>query len=118
QLIHKTHSEVHQAAGGGKLIFGLVTALWAASSGMTAITTTLNIVYHVRETRPAWKQRAVGVGLTGALAVIVIIALTLVLSGEKIAEVIARHVGFGSVFTLTWKVAQWPVAGACMLFAF
>src|SRR5437588_9588185 len=42
QLIQKTLSEVHQSAGGGKLIFGILGALCAAASGMTAICTTRN----------------------------------------------------------------------------
>jgi membrane protein len=118
QLVQKTLSEVHQSSGGGKLAFGILSALWAASSGVSAICTTLNVAYHVKETRPWWKQKTVAIGLTLALAVIVIVALTLILFGEKIADFIAAHVGFGSVFTITWKIAQWPVAGGFMLLAF
>jgi len=117
-LIQKTLNEVHRAAGGGKLFFGIVTALWAASSGMSQICTTLNAVYHVRETRPWWKRQSIAVGLTVAIAVIVIVALTLILFGEKIADFVAAHVGFGTVFTMTWKVLQWPVAAGFMLVAF
>jgi membrane protein len=118
ELIQKTLSEVHRAAGGGKLIFGLLSALWAASGGMSAICSTLNVVYHVRETRSWVKQHAVSVGLTIALAVLVIMALTLILFGGKIADFIAHHVGFGSVFTIAWKILQWPIAAGFMFLAF
>src|SRR5438128_7103236 len=37
QLVVATLDEVTHARGGGKLSFGLLAALWAASSGMNAI---------------------------------------------------------------------------------
>src|SRR4051812_42458930 len=53
-LVQKTIDDVIRSSGGGKLIFGLLTALWAASNGMGAITETLNVAYGVEETRPWW----------------------------------------------------------------
>ncbi|HEX8354651.1 MAG TPA: YhjD/YihY/BrkB family envelope integrity protein, partial [Pyrinomonadaceae bacterium] len=37
QLIAKTVTDVTQASGGGKLSFGILATLWAASNGMGAI---------------------------------------------------------------------------------
>src|SRR5262245_34960753 len=44
-LIHRTIDEISKEKGGGKLSFGLLAALWAASNGMSAITDTLNVAY-------------------------------------------------------------------------
>ncbi|MEP7070651.1 MAG: YhjD/YihY/BrkB family envelope integrity protein, partial [Usitatibacter sp.] len=57
QLVASTMREVSESSGGGKLSFGLLAALWAASNGMTAMSETLNVAYEVKETRPWWKVR-------------------------------------------------------------
>src|SRR5919199_1218593 len=64
-----------------QLSYGFLAALWAASNGMGAISESLNIAYDVEETRPWWKARLIAICLTIALAVLIIIALTLVLYG-------------------------------------
>ena len=118
QLVSETMLEVSTASGGGKIWFGILAALWAASNGMGAVTQSLNIAYDVKETRPWWKQRLDAVGMTVALALLVISALVLVLYGGRIAESVAGSYGFGQVFTLGWKILQWPIVLAFMLLAF
>jgi membrane protein len=118
QLIDSTMWEVSKASGAGKLSFGLLAALWAASNGMGAMTQALNTAYDVKESRPWWKQRAVAVGLTIGLSVLIIGAVGLVLGGSKIAEHLAAAYGFSAVFVMTWKILQWPIALAFMLLAF
>jgi membrane protein len=118
QLIDNTMWEVSSASSGGKLSFGILAALWAASSGLSAITDSLNTAYDVTETRPWWKQRLTAIGLTVALSVLIILALVLVVAGGRIAEGLASVYGFGPVFPLTWKIIQWPVVLACMILAF
>ncbi|HAF15968.1 MAG TPA: ribonuclease BN [Blastocatellia bacterium] len=117
-LISATMLEVSSASGGGKISFGILAALWAASNGMGAISDSLNVAYHVKETRSWWKLRLIAVGLTLVLAILIISALALVLSGGKIADFLAGHFGFSEVFTLGWKVLQWPIVLAFLLLAF
>jgi membrane protein len=118
QLIDNTMIEVSSSSGGGKLSFGILAALWAASSGMTAITDSLNTAYNLTESRPWWKQRLTSIGLTVALSILIIGALVLVVAGGHIAEGLAAAYGFGPVFPITWKIIQWPVVFACMISAF
>ena len=118
QLIDNTMYEVAESSGGGKLSFGILAALWAASNGLGAITESLNTAYDLKETRPWWKQRLTAIGLTVALSILIIGALILVVAGGHIAEWLAAHYGFGPVFPLSWKIIQWPVVLACMTFAF
>jgi len=117
-LIDNTMTEVSTASGGGKLSFGILAALWAASNGLGAITESLNTAYDLKETRPWWKQRLTAIGLTTALSVFIIGALVLVVAGGRIAEWLAATYGFGPVFPLAWKIIQWPAVLACMTFAF
>src|SRR5262249_8363410 len=118
QLIDTTMYEVTNASGAGKLSFGLLAALWAASNGMGAITQALNTAYGVKETRPWWKQRVVAVGLTITLSVLIVGALMIVIGGGKLLDHLAATYGFGSLITLLWKIAQWPVALCAMLLSF
>jgi membrane protein len=117
-LIFKTVNEVQEHAGGGKLSFGILATLWAASNGMGALTDALNVAYEVRETRPWWKSRLIAVALTIVLSVLILSALVLVLFGGHIAVWIAAHWSFGAVFVTAWKVLQWVVVLAFVLLAF
>jgi len=110
QLVHSTLDEVSKARGGGKLSFGILAALWAASNGMGAISETLNIAYDVKERRPWWKVRLISIGLTISLALLIISALVIVLYGGKLADFVAAASGFSNVFTVAWKILQWPIA--------
>ncbi|HZG52498.1 MAG TPA: YihY/virulence factor BrkB family protein [Pyrinomonadaceae bacterium] len=117
-LIHETIEKVEEGSGGGKISFGILATLWAASNGMTAICQTLNVAYEVEETRAWWKVRLISLGLTVALAVLVLSALTLMLFGGHIAEYVAASFSFGQVFTWGWKILQWPVVLLFVLAAF
>lgn len=118
ELVQKTITEVSEQAGGAKLSFGVLAALWAASNGMGAISETLNVAYNVKETRPWWKVRLVTVGLTIAIALLIISALALLLYGHRIADALAASYGLSAVFTLTWKIAQWPIVLLFILLSF
>jgi membrane protein len=118
QLVDTTMGEITGASGAGKLSFGLLATLWAASNGMGAITQALNIAYDVEETRPWWKQRLVAIVLTIALSVFVITALLLVLLGGKVADTLAVHYQLGGFFPIAWRVLQWPIVFAFMVLSF
>ena len=110
QLVTDTLKQVQAGAGGGKLSVGILVTLWAAASGMSAMMDGLNRAYEVKETRPWWKTKLIALGLTIALSGFLIVATVLVLSGSRLAEFISGYFGFQTLFTATWKIAQWPVA--------
>ena len=118
QLISQTMTEVASASSGGKISFGILAALWAASNGMTAITTSLNSAYDVEETRPWWKQRLTAIALTISLSVLIISALILVVAGGWIADWLGATFGLGSTFPFAWKIIQWPIVLFCITLAF
>ncbi|HEY0170884.1 MAG TPA: YihY/virulence factor BrkB family protein [Pyrinomonadaceae bacterium] len=118
QLVRATVEEITEGAGGGKLSFGLVAALWFASFGMGAVGDTLNSAYGVRESRPFWRVRLISLGLTAALAALIISALALVLYGGEIGEGLAGRYDLGAAFVAVWNVIQWPIVLAFVLFGF
>jgi membrane protein len=110
QLVVSTIDEVIRARGGGKLSFGLLAALWAASSGMNAIGQALNTAYDVSETRPWWKVRLISIALTVVLALLIISALLIVLYGGGLGGFLANLLHLGSAFTVAWKFLHWPLS--------
>lgn len=118
RLIYTTVDEIGQNADGSKLSFGILTALWIASSGMGAISEALNAMYGVRESRPWWKVRLASVGLTITLALLIISALLLILYGGEIGEAITNYFNQTKDFETFWIVAQVPLILAFVLLAF
>lgn len=117
-LVKKTMDEISIGASGGKLSFGFLAALWAASNGMTAITDTLNVAYDVQEKRSWWKLRLVAITLTIILALMIIMALAILLMGGRLADYIAAVAGLGPIFVSVWKILQWVLVLAFVVLTF
>jgi len=118
QLVVVTIDQVTNARGGGKLSFGLLAALWAASSGLNALAQALNVAYDVPETRPWWKVRLISIALTVALAILIISALLIVLYGGQLGHFLATFVHEDEAFQIGWKILQWPITLAFVFIAF
>jgi membrane protein len=116
-MVERFLQQVAAGSGANILSLGGLGALWASSSGVTAIMEALNVVYDVQEeSRPFWRVRLTAILLTIGLAGFVILALTLVLYGPTIGAWIADFVGLGRAFTWAWTILQWPVVVGLMLF--
>jgi membrane protein len=109
ELVLKTLQEISANAGGGKLSLGLVGTLWAASGGMGAVIDGLNRAYKVKEGRPWWKAQLLSILLTIALVIFIVMALSIVLYGNRIGEFAATYVGLGAQFQIVWNIIQWPI---------
>jgi membrane protein len=118
RLVSATIEEVIAARGTGKLSFGILAALWAASSGINALGQALNGAYKVPETRPWWKVRLISVALTVALAVLIVSALLIVLYGGRLGHFLFAAFHEGHPFKITWKILQWPIALTFVFLAF
>ncbi len=118
QLVVATIDQVAKERGSGKLWFGLLAALWAASSGLNALAQALNSAYDVAETRPWWRVRLISIGLTISLAVLIIAALLIVLYGGQLGHFLAAYIHEGFAFAVLWKILQWPIALAFVFLAF
>ena len=115
ELVHSVVNQTFKSSSGLKLAMGLLGALWAASGGMGAVVVSLNVVYRVKETRAWWKQKLTIIGLTLALAALIVVALVLVLYGGKIGQLLATQIGLSDVFRIGWKVLQWLSFAAMFL---
>ena len=108
-ITQRTLGEIAGGARGGLLSLGVLLALWAGSSGMMAVITTLNIAFDVKEPRPWWKRRLVAIALTAGFALFIMSALVLLVFGPKIGAMVAGRLGLGSVFTVAWNAVSVPL---------
>ncbi|HZZ84308.1 MAG TPA: YihY/virulence factor BrkB family protein [Anaeromyxobacteraceae bacterium] len=94
----------------GLLSVGAVTALWAASGGVTALMHALNTVYGVTEQRPFWKARGLALLMTLVSGLLALVAALVAIVTPPIAAAIGGPLGTA----LVW--ARLPVAGLIMMF--
>jgi membrane protein len=116
-VVRATVDELLRARGGAKLSFGLLLALWLASSGMEAVIEGLNVAFQVDEARPWWRRRLVAIGLTVTVALLAGCALALALAGGAAGRLIADLLGLGAVWSALWSATQWIGCVAFLLFA-
>src|SRR5262249_21727983 len=115
ELIQEQMRRLANNENGGLLTFGVAGALWRRSAALVSILGALNRAYDIEEGRPWWKVRLVAIGLTLAVAVVVLLALSLILVGPTLAETLGRSTGWGAPFEWTWLVLQWPLVFALLV---
>ena len=110
QRVEEVVTQIQSQSRGGLLSIGLITALWAASSGMRALMNALNTAYDVEESRPTWQRYLFSILYTIGLAVLLIAAAGLMLVGPQAIEWLADQAGLGGAFVAVWTWLRWPVA--------
>ena len=111
-LIREQMARLANGNDGGIFSIGLLAALWSSSAAMVAMIDAMNRAYDIEEGRPWWKTRITAVLLTVGLAVFAVLSAGLIIAGPQVADLLASWFGFGTVFTTTWKILQWPIAFA------
>jgi len=112
QLVQDQMRRLGDAGNGGLLTFGVLGALWSSSAAVVSIVGAINRAYDISEGRPWWKVRLVAMGLTIAVALMVLIGLSLVLGGPALATYLGDTLGWGPFFKWSWLVLQWPLVFA------
>jgi membrane protein len=109
ELIQDQMRRLANNESGGLLTFGVAAALWSSSAALVSIVGALNRAYDIDEGRPWWKVRLLAIGLTLGVAVLVLVAVSLVLLGPTLAEKLGHTTGWGASFEWTWLILQWPL---------
>lgn len=100
---------VQATPGGGLALFiGIAGALWSASGYVGAFGRALNKIYAVDEGRSFVKLKGTLLLITAIeVILIVLVALSLVLSGG-VAEEVGDAIGLGSTAVFVWDLVKWP----------
>jgi membrane protein len=118
QLLKAIMSEMAANATSGKLTFGIVLTLWFASGGTSSMISTLDAVYHVRESRSWFRRRIIALALTIAILTLLIASLFLVLVGGHFSDWIAIKFHLMSIVVIVWEGLQWVVLVLFLTLAF
>jgi membrane protein len=108
QLLKTVFGELAAHASSGKLTFGIVSALWAVSGGIDSMISSLNLAHHVRETRSWFKVRAIAIGLSLLISILLLSALFMVLIGSRFVNWLGAALGLHPILILAWRAIQWP----------
>lgn len=103
---------------GALLSFGIIGALWSASSGVNAIIKALNKAYDEPETRPFWKVKGLSLLVTLVLTLVLVSSLALLVFGRWLGEWIFRTFALPDFFDELWSVAQFafPIVIIALVF--
>lgn len=100
----------------GLLTFGLVFALWSASSGVYAVMEQLNVVNGVKnDQRPFWKARGFAVLLMLFFVALGLGALSLVIFAGVIQSWLAAMIGWSGPLLFFFASLRWIIIVAAML---
>jgi membrane protein len=117
----QTFNQTANASTSGKITFGLIAAIWAASVGISAIQDTLNVVYKIHDSRSFITARIYAIGLTILLTIIVTGGLASMLGGDVAAALAQRYiqdpmVEFGVAAAA--RIIAWTIAASLLSLTF
>jgi len=95
---------------GGLLVFGVVAALWSISALASTLADALNVAHGVTETRSWWKAPALSLVSGPIVALVVIVAVVLMLTGTRAVESVAEFLGLRELFVFLWGWLHYPAA--------
>ena len=98
--------EIAERKNGGALTFAALLTLYSAAAGMATLITGVNRAYDIVEQRPFWRRILVGVLMTFAGIVLVLVPALWGAIGSVAANLLARF-GLGGAAALI-AVLRWP----------
>lgn len=118
QLLHSTTEELARSSRSReKLVVGILVSLWFASGGVASIISALNGAFRVKETRSWFRVRAIALGLTLVISILIMSALCIVLVGGDLVDWTGRTLPLTSAMIVFWKTLQVPAATLFVILA-
>jgi membrane protein len=115
EVITTQVTSLMKGARAGFAIGGAVLALWGASRGVSSLMGALNTMFNKRESRPWWKRQLIALGVTLGVAILVVVALSLLVVGPTAGHWLADRFGLGDAFDIGWNVGRWVGAGLLVM---
>lgn len=109
QILGEQIHKLGEGNNAGLLTFGALAAIWAASSGMVALTKALNTAYDVEERRNFFKLRGIAIGMVFVSALMVLLAGAAMIVTPLIADLLPGVLG------TVLNLLRFPLAGLVMM---
>ncbi|MBW6491808.1 MAG: YihY/virulence factor BrkB family protein [Lentimicrobium sp.] len=104
---------------GNLLSIGFLMALYFSTNSVTSLMEAFNQTYHSIETRSAFRQRLVAIGLVFLLSVLVVVAIALITLGPVVLSWLQTHNLLTDKLTLFMLSAgKWIITMSLLFFAF
>ena len=78
----------------------------------------LNAAYRIREARSWFQVRAIALGLTLMISILIFSAMCIVLVGEILIDWVGNELHLASAMVLFWKALQWPAAALFVVISY
>ncbi len=114
-LVERVDSLVKSNSAGFAIV-GAIVALWGASRGVVGLTTALGTIYTKPETRSWLRRQLIAIGMTFAVAILMVLALSLLVIGPTVGHWALSRFGLGDTFDTIWSVGRWVGAGVLVMF--
>jgi membrane protein len=120
-IVLQTFNQITSSSSGRTVTLGFAVALWAASAGFSAIQSSMNAAYKVKETRPYWKARGAAVLISTLLSLVITAILSSLLAADffaRIADLHIAHRALAIVVVVVIRVLGWLVASGLLALLF
>lgn len=102
--------QAQEQAGSELLLLGIALALWSVSALASTLADAFDTAHGVTETRRGWKTLALSLASGPLIALAVIVAVGLMLTGPQVVERVAEVLGLRDLFVVLWGWLRFPVA--------
>ena len=106
-VVRNTMAELTRNSSGGLLSFGIIAALWSASSGMSALMVAVNVAFDTIDPRPWWKRQLIALALTVGCVTMILLGLVLLLFGDELRNLVSALTGAGPWLATAWSIGRW-----------
>lgn len=112
QVLRPAIEEILGEARGAVVSVGVVLTLWSASRATSRTMEAVNIAYDVRDARPAWKQRLLGLAVTVVGMLTIVVLVPVLVAGPGLLEAIRGPLGIADALAIAWRFLYWPLMAA------
>jgi membrane protein len=93
----------------GFLSFGLITAIWSASSGFVSLMESLSLAYGTKDGRSLWRKHAIAILVTILAAVFALANFGLMAFGHWGLEILPAHFRMWPGSRMVWDSGRWII---------
>ncbi|MDK2961477.1 YihY/virulence factor BrkB family protein [Acetobacterium sp. K1/6] len=118
EILNAIIEQTMKNRSGALLTFGVLFALWSASTGVKYLISGVNRAYDQEETRPFWKKSLVSLAITLELSMVIIVTMILIIFGGILGSEVFGFLGFSKTFSMIWNYLRFVIAIFAVMIAF